>query len=453
MDRIDKNINEWEKTIYNIYLNQIEYKNYISDILLSDITSSNKIDKYDKKLQKIGYNKIKYNISDTESLFELLNKVTDINNTIFEYSEIIFKEEYLKQIKSTMSETYYGSILKVKNNIIKDYSKIYSITQKVIDTIVENINNDIVSNTDIEDFINICTKNINKNTIYLYNKYINIYKQILKEDDLIKLNNFIQNLYEFILGYNNEKLNVNTFSKHPITLMGITFNLNTKNDFFIKENELSKNNIIINNYIINMRDFVIYNIDKLLNGKYNMIKKNQSIDRDIVEYAKTIYFEPIISPNKTISGSITNNVSKNDSEIVNVYESLDNGNTFRELKNKYIKNINIPFIDKGPKPRIYLYNKNIFELIKNNPNINLNNKIEKKGSLYIELDKDFIKNNTLESMYKHISSQHTKNDLGPETDEKRLYNIYKSNFYLSEIRKGGGNKIPNEDFSVLQLFR
>ena len=391
----------------------------------------------DKKIKKmIKFDNISF--ESTEDIFKSLQKISDINN-IFKYlMDLITKETYLSEIQKEMSNTYYESLKNSIKEINKNIKNIIKLSKKISKSISNNINDEIILNTDIKDFESIYQKYNSSIGIYVFDKYISVYKQ-----NNIDVEGILQKVYDYVLGYNNEELNKKPYSNHPLLLMGLSFNLNPDNNFISYkdlQDEEKKGIIKINNKLQLSHYITFYKLYDLLKGNYSTVLKKQSINSDTVYFSKTIE-NNIIEYKEQKKPSIE--MSNLDHSKINIYESLDGGNTYRSL-GKNLDTNKYKYINMGPKPRTYLYNKKFLDIINNKK---IHKTLKNYRSEYIDISE--LRNiDSLSIMYDKIKSD-------KKGDEELLYDIYKANSYLREIRKLSKNAIPQIPFTerdILNLF-
>lgn len=430
-------IKEYSIKVKELYAMIKQFTDSIIHIIELDTDNYSLLLSADKKIKKmIKIDKLFF--ESTEDIFMSLRKISDINNMFKYLMDLITKETYLFEIQKEMSNTYYQSLENSIKEINKNIKNIIKLSKKISRYVSNNINEEMILNTDIKDFEGIYQKYNSSIGIYIFNKYISVYKQ-----NNIDVESILQKIYDYILGYNNEELNKKPYSTHPLLLMGLSFNLNPDNNFISSKDlqDKEKTGIIkINNKLPLSRYSTFYKLYDLLKGSYSTVLKKQSINSDTVYFSKTIE-NNIIEYKQQKNPFIE--MSNLDHNKINIYESLDGGNTYRSL-GKNLDTNKYKYINMGPKPRTYLYNEKFFDIINNR---RLLKNIVNYKSEYIDISK--LRNiNSLSVMYDTIKSD-------KKGDEEFLYDIYKANSYLKEIIKLNKNSIPQIPFTernILNLF-
>uniref|UniRef100_A0A6C0LHV7 Uncharacterized protein n=1 Tax=viral metagenome TaxID=1070528 RepID=A0A6C0LHV7_9ZZZZ len=426
MDTVYDNINKWKIGLEILYMDILSYRQNIDNVM--EYESSTEIKKELKELDKKFKNIYKiepksFSFDTTENIFTNISKLNDFSESLKRYIEIITNDVNLKEIKSSMSDTYYKGVLASKKKLEKNKLENINMLKKIVEIIVENVSNDTILNTRIKDFETIFLTNISPMSLILFNKYVKVYKKGSSEN-VKMIESFLQKIFDYVLGYKNEKLNESMFSNHPILMMGLTFNLNPHNSFIPVKDINKSNSILIDNHIKTSTSYTIYNLDKLLNGDYNQVKKIASINRNSVMSSRTIdnTFVEFKSKSKGIE-------MKESGKTTTIYESLDGNKSYRKLGSE-MEYKDVEYINKGPKPRVYLYNEECMNIIKAKEDIKLKIDIQKTDTS-VELDKSYNKVNDLSSMYSKLNDSKSKKI----SDEERIFNIYRANTYLNEIRK------------------
>ena len=448
MDESHDLFKNWKRDINLLYLDVVVYTDYIINQISSNIELNKDYKKLKKNvdvIQKISSKE--FYLKSSEDIFNVIFYIDDLTQQLKNLIELVTDKKYLISIERSMSGTYYETILNKNKKLHKKIEKIEILVNDITNYIINNIDTKLILDTPLHQFEKLYIDNISSTSMLLFNKYINVY-----EKNNINVSNLTQKIYDYILGYRNEIFNDKPYSSHPLLLMGLTFNL-TPNSNLISSNELkqlSNSGIItINNQIVNSDYIILYNIEELLNGKYSTINKNNSINRSTVLYSQTIKTIPISNNNDNTTG--IQYIKTDNKSTITVYETIDSGINFRRIGPPTLSFDKIKYIDKGPKPRVYLYNTECMKILNSLPNIKHGKTIEKNKIEYVEVD-HLLKIKNLEAMHLALfKEQREKNS------EIRLYNLYKANMYLRDIRRvikktNIAIKIPFEEYSIIKLF-
>lgn len=280
------------------------------------------------------------------------------------------KNEIIKNILNDLNNNFKNKYK--KNNCIfleTTSKKIYKINNNILENVLNNIpysNDEIIFNINTKDII---IPN------YIYNKFININNNKLKEiiNIFIKNCNLIKRNKEFV--YLNNKL----FD----VILVIDYNNNFLEDIYDENlNTIENNSLIINN-------------DKI-------IKKNQSVDN----FDRKNIFLKQINLLKSYTYNEKNFIKdiKNNLIELNIIENLENAFQLTTTNNKYIiSNYNITNImtcDDIP----LITNKKVLNKEKN---INLDNLFD------MEINPNFLTNYSIEKLYNnYIKAKEYLNSLG-----------------------------------------
>ena len=442
-------INQWKTKVILLHTDIKLYIEIIDNVLKSDIDLIRDINKMLKEVE-IDDNLFQKNITfnSTRMIFTNIGKIDHVSSILRQLVNLVTDPLHLKQIKSEMSDTYYKNIVARGKKISKEVDIIQNLIDEITQSVISNLDDNIVKNTHTSEFEQIYLNNLSKTSSLIFNKYLEVYNKYH-----INTQPILQKIYDYILGYNDEKLNDKPYSSHPLLLMGLSFNLSPHMDF-INEDLIMKSTsggiIKVNNKVNKSVSYTVYDINALLSGKYTTVIKKESINPNTVEYSKTIKLTPLLKKSRSYN---IHNINIDNSAFSTIYESLDGGVHFRQM-NKSLPTDNVRYIDKGPKPRVYLYNSNCMNIISSKPQVKLDKEITKPKEGYVDVTK-LIKNKTLSSMYKEVTMVHKTNFT--KNKERRLFEIFKSEIYLREIRKINTKvmsevKIPFESPLVLNLF-
>lgn len=439
----DELIKEWKAKIKILYSDTKIYMETIDDIIKSDITLFRDITDLIKIIDKT--NSVSPTFSTSKDLFVSIGIIDNIVSSINKLIDIVTNPEHLQGVKNEMSDTYYKTINARRNKLVKSSELLYNFIDKITETLLNNVDQEIIKNTPIAEFERLYLTHPSSTSSRIFKYYLDMY-----DKNNINTRPLLEKMYDYILGYNGESLNDKPYSTHPLLLMGLSFNLMPQNEI-IKEdiipNTTTGGIITINNKINPAMSYTIYNIHALLNGKYTTVNRKESINSDTIIYSKTIQSIPLP---KSINTNAIKNINTDNASLITVYESLDNGLHFRKMSEP-ISSDSVKYLHMGPKPRVYLYNSNCIDVITSKKNIKLATPLVKSKVEYVDAT-NLLKNRSLDSMYKEIA--YSSND---KNKERRLYNIMKANTYLKEIKKVYTKsksiiQIPFESPLVLNLF-
>ena len=439
----DALIDKWENRFKVLYSDILDYINVIEGAFEVDSISNEKLTLYQKKYKKqvALLRKYDFKVDGICEILETLKLINGINQIVRSMVDLVSDDVFLKNIEQGMSNTFYQSVLSHRKRLVKMIDECENLAVDITKEMVNSISDKTVLETSINDFERMYINHISTTSVFVFNKCIELYKL-----NKINVNSVVQKMYDYILGYLNEPLNKNPYCSHPLLLMGLSFNLKPQS-FFISQKDVSEKEkhglIKINNVLKTDQYMTFYNLGGLLNGKYLQVVKKHSINPDTIFYSRTI--ENNIINNKKENAFIK---SYNlDHPRMDVYESLDGGNMYRSL-NSGVSTSVFRHIDKGPRPRVYLYNAKFLGALRLKGNSTINKTIKESKSEYVDVSK-LMRIDSLSEMYDKISSKSTKHK------EKLLYELYKADTYLKEIRKLGKNsepKIPFTEPLMLNLF-
>lgn len=433
-------INKWYDSIQEIKQDLNVYQNIINEELYSDISDREVVDNNNKTLS--GLNKKGIDRNSFDDMMKVLSYFDNMTALLKENVDIITKEKYIKSIERSMSETYYKDILSKNKGLHKKIDKLYGNINTYVKIVVSSLSEEDINRYKWDDIIKAYTPNISDSTTKIFMKVLRLYK--VKNINIIGIINELKNSS---LGYKGELFSKDPYCKHPLLLMGMTFNLYPiQSNTFIDKSDINTTNtgaILIDNSLHNSTNITIYDLKKILYGSYGDISRIHSINKNFIEASKTIIMKPVsVDKNK---GIIIDNKGK---EKTIIYESLD-GKTYRKMgpimDTSAANNISI-----GPKPRVYLYNSLSYDTIKGKKDIFLNKEVEVRTE-YIDLLK-YKGLKTIPDVLKLMGITKDGNK------DKYLYYVFIASRFLNEIRKLNTRKnikeykIAVEKFLVSELF-
>ena len=305
-----------------------------------------------KKLNRLHPDDFLFN--NTQNILESLNKLYVFVLQLSNLLDLANNKTILDNTQTNMSTTYYNTIMSKYKNIEKQINNLKISIDQLATIVSEELNEDIIIDTPVSTFETLYIDNLSPPNLIIFRKYIDIYKK-----NNINTTTLYTNIYDYILGYQNEQFNVDPMDKNPILLMGLSFNLAPSNIILTKKEIENTNGAIV---IINTPKIysqkVVYNLHKLIHGPYTTINKLCSISPHTISSSNTILIEPI--QQTTTHPQIINNI--NNSSYITVYQSFDNL-VFSLLTPPSQLKIDIQYLDKGPKPRVSLYNDLTFKVI------------------------------------------------------------------------------------------
>ena len=436
-------VKEWKINAILLHDSAKIYMDIIDNILKSDVELFRDIAKITKYINKIPKGEILFNT--TKNLFVNIDIVNTITSALEQLVTLITKSEYLKRIKNEMSDTYYKTITTRGDKLVRDVNSLNELAVRLSKSAIDNIDDEVVKGTSISEFEKLYLSHLSSASSIIFKHYMNIYRKINTNTQPL-----LQKIYDYVLGYKDEKLNRNMYSSHPLLLMGLSFSLTPHTDFIstsVVDKVTSGGIIKINNKISHALSYTTYDIQALLHGKYTTVNRKESINPNTIIYSKTIQSTPLLTSSK---GSYIEEINVNNSALTTVYESLDGSTQFRKIGETTPSDA-IKYINKGPKPRVYLYNSNCIDVLTSKTQTKLPTPVVKSKVEYVDATK-LTKNKTLSSMYKELA--HSSND---KNRERRLYNIIKANTYLKEIKKINTKYvetilIPFNQSSIYNLF-
>ena len=392
-------------------------------------------------------NYISGKINAYKTISEFLENLSILITSKFQYIDIIISSDYLTIYLSYFFKSlYYDSIINANLKFInKDYKRTKKEYKNLIPFLqgelskLETKKNEYRSKTKIvERQIKLIKKqNFNKkmNEPMKLSLEEEKYLQICsKANGLIKLKN---NLEEEIIGYKN-KYN----------------ELKYENDSKIKKinleiNKIKKQLVKINQGIKNKKIKASQNIEfyqKLINEKYNIIKRQLIIYKNKYGSNLDIYNRLINSINDTIKKTY----DKSPLIIINNNNNINNSHIFNNDIGKIVQNINPKFLNKNIKKYFIPKKKNDLpvtsnNLINNEETIKLNNTNCKK-SLNLECDNSILYDFNLNHNLKrnNTSVNYNKPNIGKNK------NKYYTSIKMEKGRKLNSKKKLNKVLSNLK---
>lgn len=377
---------------------------------------------YDAMLKKINKEGVEFN--SILSLMKVIHSLDSLTSVAEKLIASLTDLRLISNIESELSDRYYKNILEKNKSLKNKIELINKNSRNVTDEGILKIKKDEILKNNLSTIEKAYSDYNSVNVTRIFTVVLETFRENKK--DLVLIHEITEKMKDLSLGYKNEKYATKPFSKHPISLMGLTFNLVPVNSQMVPkpppENGVCQ--IFIDNTLKLATNIVIYRLDDLLHGKYTTLNRLHSINKDSAIHSATIQRIPV----EKLSTSKGFEKINDKADIAVVYETFDSGKSYRKLSHM-VPTPTVVNMEKGPRPRVFLYPKNIWEALEaKRDKVFLNKKLQ-SVSEYVDAKPFFGIHNIKEMLNKIQKKQSTT-----MPREAMLLNYYRAQKRLDEIK-------------------
>jgi len=420
------NTDEWLNVLKEIHDEIFEYKKIVEEKITIFPELDGVIEKTDKSLSASIKKVIKEGITfnSTLSLMKVVSGLDAVNNDAEKIIMALTDLRLISDIKTSLSDSYYNRVLQKNESLRKKIATVILESRHVTDASILLLKKEDILKNNLSTIENAYFEYKSVNVTRIFTVILAIFRENKKDLELIE--NITEKMKDLSLGYKNEKYATKPYSKHPISLQGLTFNLVAVNSDFIPKPKPDPAvcQIFIDNTLKLATNMVIYKLQDLLHGNYSTVNRNHSINANSAKYSATIQRIPV----EKLKVSTGIEKVNTDADVAVVYETQDSGKTYRKMS-QMIPTSSIINLDKGPKPRVFLYPKNIWEAVEAKRNVVFLNKKLTATSEYSNAT-SYMAINNIKDMLNKIDKKHSNK----MPREAMMLNYYRAQKQLEEVR-------------------